>query len=64
MCPVRSVTYVSGRSDWLDEVEVIFIEPHDWMLPGSGSSLAFRRAIAPRDFEVLIRGENLIYVRM
>jgi FkbM family methyltransferase len=49
---------------WLDEVNVVMVEPHDWMLPGKGSSRAMQGALAARPFEVLISGENLIYVRL
>lgn len=50
--------------DWLDEVYVVFIEPHDWMLPGKHASRAFQKALFARDFELLVRGENLIFVRI
>lgn len=53
----------SSNLDWLDQVYVVMIEPHDWMLPGQGSSLNFQRALAARSFELFIKGENLIYVR-
>lgn len=49
---------------WLDEVTVVMVEPHDWMLPGKGSSHTMQMAMAARSFEVLISGENLIYVRL
>jgi FkbM family methyltransferase len=48
---------------WIDETAAIIIEPHDWMLPGKGTSVNFRRALAERGFELLISGENLVYVR-
>ena len=52
-------------TEWIDEVTVIFIEPHDWMLPGQGTSLNFQEAIGRRRrFEVRISGENLVYVRL
>jgi FkbM family methyltransferase len=53
----------SGNVGWLDETFVVFIEPHDWMLPGRGTSRSFQREMGRRDFELLIRGENLTYVR-
>jgi FkbM family methyltransferase len=49
---------------WLDEVTAVFIEPHDWLFPGKGSSLTFQKAIASRNFEILLKGENLIYISM
>ena len=51
-------------TDWLGQACVVFIEPHDWMLPGKGSSLSFQKAIARYDFEVLLKGELMIYVKM
>ncbi|MEH3034935.1 MAG: FkbM family methyltransferase [Sphingomonas adhaesiva] len=50
--------------DWLDDVRVVIIEPHDWMKPGEGTSFSFQRAMAAHSFELFIRGENLIYVRL
>lgn len=48
---------------WIDEATAIIVEPHDWMLPGKATSVNFQRALAERGFELLISGENLIYVR-
>jgi FkbM family methyltransferase len=49
---------------WLDDAFVVMVEPHDWMLPGQGSSRAMQKALAERPFEVLISGENFVYVRL
>ena len=49
---------------WLDDAYVVMIEPHDWMLPGQRSSGTFQQALAKHPFELFIRGENLIYVRL
>ncbi len=49
---------------WLDEVCVVFVEVHDWMLPGQHTSRALQKAMFEREFELLIRGENLIFVRL
>ncbi len=49
---------------WLDQVRVVIIEPHDWMLPGAGTSRNFQRAMLERDFEMVISGENLAYIRL
>lgn len=53
----------SGNLEWLDSTYSLFIEPHDWMLPGRYTSRTFQKAMGIRDFEILLRGENLIYVR-
>ena len=52
----------SEATDWIAQAPAIFIEPHDWMLPGRRSSRSFRAAIGP-EFDMLISGENLIFVR-
>jgi FkbM family methyltransferase len=52
------------HTEWVDEAEVIIIEPHDWMAPGVGKSLNFQKAIAKRNFELLISGDNIIYIRL
>jgi FkbM family methyltransferase len=53
-----------GNTAWLKEVAAVLIEPHDWLLPGKGTSLTFQKAIASHDFEILVKGQNLIYIRM
>ena len=53
---------VSGGVPRLD-VLVVFIEPHDWLMPGEGSSRSFQAAFGQRDFEIFVSGENIIYVR-
>ena len=50
--------------DWIAKCYVVMIEPHDWMMPGQGTSFAFQRAMAQHSFELFIRGENLLYVRL
>ena len=51
-------------TEWMDEAEAIIIEPHDWLFPGQGTSVKFQRAISDREFEILVSGENLVYVRL
>ncbi len=50
--------------EWVDDAEVIIIEPHDWLFPGRETSRNFQTLLAERRFELLIRGYNLIYVRL
>jgi FkbM family methyltransferase len=50
-----------GDCRWLDECAVVMVEPHDWMQPGTSAS--FQRELGKRDFDMLINGENLVYVR-
>jgi len=53
----------SRNTEWMDSACAIYMEPHDWLFPGKRTSRNFQREISCRDFEVFIRGENLIYVR-
>jgi FkbM family methyltransferase len=48
---------------WLDATFAVFIEPHDWMDPSKNTSQSFQRAFGDRNFNVYLRGENLLYVR-
>ena len=48
-----------GTNDaWIDDFPLIVIELHDWLLPGTGNSRNFLRAISMRNFDVVHRGEN------
>jgi FkbM family methyltransferase len=52
------------NTEWLNVVDVLVVEPHDWLFPGKRTSKNFQTALAARQFELLISGENLIYVRV
>src|SRR5579871_1647597 len=52
----------TGDLGWIDRTAAIYIEPHDWLFVGQATSRAFQRAMGARDFELHVRGENLIYV--
>jgi FkbM family methyltransferase len=49
--------------EWLNDVYIVFIEPHDWMLPGQMTSRPFQRVLGQQQFEIFLSGANLIYVR-
>jgi hypothetical protein len=51
-----------ANTEWVDETAAIFIEPHDWMFPDQGNSLNLQRAVIGRGFEIIIQGENLVFV--
>jgi FkbM family methyltransferase len=53
----------SKNLEWLNDVHVVYIEPHDWMLPGQMTSQTFQHAFGQHDFEIFIVGENLVFVR-
>ena len=52
-----------GNCAWLDETECLMIEPHDWLRPEDRTSRSFQREMGKRDFNLYIRGNNLLYVR-
>jgi FkbM family methyltransferase len=54
----------SANTDWIERTYVVVIEPHDWMLPGELSSQSFQQAMSRYPFELCIKGENLLYVRV
>ena len=54
----------SANLGWLDRIAALFIEPHDWLLPGERPSGAFQKALGERDFHLLILGSNLCFVRV
>ena len=53
----------SGDCAWLDEVQCVMIEPHDWLRPQEDTSRTFQLEIGKRDFSVFLQSNNLIYVR-
>lgn len=52
----------ASNTEWVRNTKVVIVEPHDWMLPGQRTSQSFRKTLGGLDFEVLLRGENLIYI--
>jgi FkbM family methyltransferase len=53
----------SENLEWISRMFAIFVEPHDWLFPGQQSSRNFQRALGTGDFEIFLKGENIIYVR-
>lgn len=49
----------SGDVDWMGRFALIIIELHDWLLPFSGCSRNFLRAVVKHDFDLVHRGENI-----
>lgn len=53
------------NTGWIEDFFAIAVELHDWMLAGQRGSGTFQTAMAARTgFEVFLKGENLIYVRV
>lgn len=48
-----------GDVSWLNKFPLVIIELHDWMLPFSGSSRNFLKAVVQFDFDLVHRGENI-----
>ena len=57
----ESDVFASG-TEWIDDTSVLIIEIHDWMRPGGETSFTLQRAMSDRRFEIVISGENLIYI--
>ena len=51
-----------GNTEWIDEVPVIIIELHDWLFPGRHTSESFLKAIAVRQRDFVLRGENVFSI--
>ena len=51
------------NTEWTGNTPVIFVEPHDWLLPGKKTSQSMQRALMGRGFELILIGENLTFVR-
>ena len=51
-----------ANTDWVQETAAIFVEPHDWLFPGQGTSLNLQQTLLGQRFEIMIRGENLLFV--
>lgn len=49
-----------GTTEWLGDTHILIIELHDWLLPGQGTSKNFFRTLGENNFDVVIRGENLL----
>lgn len=52
----------SQNLGWVDAPAVIILEPHDWMLPGAGTSQSFQKALFGKGRELFLSGENLVFI--
>jgi hypothetical protein len=48
---------------WLDELPLLIIELHDWLLPWRGTSRNFLRAMMRFDNDLVQKGENQFWFR-
>lgn len=51
------------NTEWIAAATAVILEPHDGKFPGARTSRSFQRALSSDDFDLLISGENLVYVR-
>jgi FkbM family methyltransferase len=59
-CAEREI-FGGPDTEWLDRVELITIELHDWIAPGCAD--AFYHALTPHRFIQLVSGENVVVVK-
>jgi FkbM family methyltransferase len=52
-----------GETSWFDNVDIVFIEGHDWMIPRASTLSDFLSLVSNKNFDVFVRGENIIAVR-
>ena len=48
-----------NQTEWLERIDLLIVELHDWMLPWRGTSRNLFRAMADLPFDYCMRGENL-----
>jgi FkbM family methyltransferase len=53
----------TGDTGWIDAFPVLIIELHDWLFPGKATSQSFLKAIAGKDRDFVILGENVFSLR-
>jgi hypothetical protein len=51
------------NTEWIDRAFLIYIEPHDWMIPDRVTTENFRSVFIGDKFHMVISGENVAYVR-
>ena len=52
----------SQSTAWVKEPEVLFLEPHDWMLYGKQTSAAFQNVLGQIGAALFIQDQNLVYI--
>jgi FkbM family methyltransferase len=52
-----------GDTSWFENVDMVFIEGHDWMLARESTLSGFLSHVGNKNFDVFVRGENIIAVR-
>lgn len=53
----------AADTGWIDSFALVIVELHDWMLPGTAGARPVIGALAARDRDFLIKGENVFSFR-
>ena len=48
---------------WISQTPALIVEPHDWLYPSDASSRTLQQAMLGEDRDLLISGENLIWIQ-
>ncbi len=54
----------SKNTSWLEAVDLLVIELHDWLYPGEGNGRQFFSAVASKPMDYIWNGENLFCFQM
>ena len=49
-------------TEWVRQTPVIFVEPHDWMLPKQSTVRNFLALMASQERDILVQHENIVAV--
>lgn len=53
----------ASHTDWVEHASAIMVELHDWKFPDRDTSHNLQQTMARLPFQLLLSGENLVYVR-
>jgi FkbM family methyltransferase len=53
----------SRDTGWVEDADLIMLEPDDWAFPWQGTTINFLRALAPYPFDYVLDGEMLLCFR-
>ncbi|MDC1046704.1 FkbM family methyltransferase [Candidatus Pseudothioglobus singularis] len=54
----------SENTNWIDQCDLLYVELHDWMLPGEQSSKTFLSRISSLNRDFLLSGENVVSIKI
>ena len=49
-------------TEWVRQTPIIFVEPHDWMLPKQSTVRNFLSLMASQERDILVQHENIVAV--